>query len=106
MLAMAPKYNDPNKLVTINSQIVLKVKKFLEIPHNSVDSGLLSSCIMMVALLPPTLRGPIARIPLQVTFFEMLSSNSQPQLLIDEQHRHFSTEHLKSDLGRRTARGG
>ena len=58
MLAMAPKYNDPNKLVTINSQIVLKVKKFLEIPHNSVDSGLLSSCIMMVALLPPTLRDP------------------------------------------------
>jgi len=32
MLATAPKYNDPNKVVTINSQIVLKVKNFLEIP--------------------------------------------------------------------------
>ena len=36
----------------------------------------------------------------------MLSSNSQQQLVIDEQDRHFSTDHLKADLGSRTARGG
>ncbi len=36
----------------------------------------------------------------------MLSSNSQQQLVIDDQDRHFSTDHLKDDLGSRTARGG
>ncbi len=52
------------------------------------------------------LTGPIKEIPFQVTSSGMLSSNSQPQLLIDEQDRHFSTDHLKDDLGSRTARGG
>ena len=42
---------------------------------------------MMVALPPPTFARPIKKIPLQSS--EM--SNSQPQLLIDEQDRYFST---------------
>ena len=71
-----------------------------------MDSGLLCACIMMVALLPPTLRDPSKRSHFKLTSSGMLSSNSQQQLLIDEQDRHFSTDHLKADLGGRTARGG
>src|SRR5438445_2246586 len=60
---------------------------------------------MFVAVFPP--RWPTTRIPLELIFrMTSVESSSADKFAIDDPDHHFRTDHLRADLGTRSARGG
>src|SRR5437588_12685614 len=60
---------------------------------------------MFVAVFPP--RGPTPRIPPELAFsMTPVESSSADKFAIDDPDHHFRTDHLKANLGARSAKGG
>src|SRR5947209_3465890 len=70
-----------------------------------MDSSPPSSCIMFMAVFPP---GAHYRASPNEIISAMSSETTSPahQFVNDDRDRHFRTDHLKADLGARSARGG
>src|SRR5207249_11906164 len=101
---------DSEKVFPVSSLMPPWKRQICTINTNLLESARACSCIMLMALLPPS--WPPSQwagrtIPHRDSSQMLPTGNSnQQQFVSRDENRHFRTDHLKADLGRRSARGG